>query len=474
MLYKELVDALLLSPSPAPPPVEQGSIAAARSDSPAPSVEDATSQSPDAATEPSDPKSFLPTSSPTGTGLWRVWEHLGLDPSAQFSDEFIAQSRPVVESNSLRFGVKDGRTLADFAQSWSQYVAALGLGEDGRTDSTLSLVYRRAAPKRKKEAARKRRKGEKKKKGRKGKSKQEAGEDADKVEVAPALPVHGDIDVTQLDEETQLQLALQLSLQGAQAQSQTASPSGGDGRPIVVDSATDTPEEGEPTPAESLGVTASATGGEERSSVPPTASDVAAILEESTTSIPQAEGATTTDAQAGSPNLENSDPSTSALPATASIVDNLLSSSHISTPPGRTPSYTQRSVSNGTKYFTSDSEQEREDAELAWAVEMSLNAGAEQDPIPAVSGVGVLSSPTAAPPPRRSRSRSPSPEPGGGGTASGSIIGRHRFAHDPAALAEHLQSVLQYWRGTREPHGVSLENARRCQWCEFEEGCEWR
>lgn len=56
----------------------------------------------------------------------------------------------------------------------------------------------------------------------------------------------------------------------------------------------------------------------------------------------------------------------------------------------------------------------------------------------------------------------------------GSIIGSHRFAYSPSLLSEHIDRILQFWTGSRDPVGVSIENTTRCGWCEFEEGCEWR
>jgi exonuclease V len=57
---------------------------------------------------------------------------------------------------------------------------------------------------------------------------------------------------------------------------------------------------------------------------------------------------------------------------------------------------------------------------------------------------------------------------------SGGIIGRHRFKYNAKLLANHLESVMSYWHGRRQPSGVGIEDTRRCGWCEFEEGCEWR
>ena len=57
---------------------------------------------------------------------------------------------------------------------------------------------------------------------------------------------------------------------------------------------------------------------------------------------------------------------------------------------------------------------------------------------------------------------------------SGGIIGRHRFKYNSELLRKHLEGVMSYWHGIRQPSGVDINNTRRCGWCEFEDGCEWR
>lgn len=58
--------------------------------------------------------------------------------------------------------------------------------------------------------------------------------------------------------------------------------------------------------------------------------------------------------------------------------------------------------------------------------------------------------------------------------SEGSIIGSQRFPYSSDLLSEHIDRILQFWTGIREPVGVSIENTTRCGWCEFEDGCEWR
>lgn len=429
MLYKELLDALLMPRESTVTPQE--------------SRIEVEGDELEVEAKPPDtpPDAYLPTSSQQGSGLWRIWEHLVLDTSSQFTDEFVAQTRPIVESNELRFGVREGRTLADYAQSWTRYVAALGLGagpDECRTDTSLELIYRRAAPKRK-EATRKRRKDGKSR----GRRRREPGE-------ALAVPPTSEIvDLGALDEDAQMEIAIRRSFQESQddrtAPSQTLGEAQIAETPLSTAGRSDEPANtfhgpqpslGEQLPPQVIEAT-EVTGGEQLCSEPPHASSAG-----------------------GSPGNEVAEMKPHDPPGdlTASQhADSAISSSALGI--GRPNlSASPRLASSQTKYLTSDSEQEREDAELAWAVEMGL-AGS-QDTAP--SGVGVMSPPER----RRTRSRSPA--------ASGSIIGRHRFEHDAAALGGHLRWVLQYWRGTREPLGVGPAHVRRCHWCEFEDGCEWR
>ncbi|GMK54152.1 hypothetical protein CspeluHIS016_0107380 [Cutaneotrichosporon spelunceum] len=369
MLYKELLDALLVPREPRRSPSEvrvEVEVEGGEADAEPPAK---------------PPEAFLPTSSEQGSGLWRIWDHLGLDTDAWFTEEFIAQTRPVVESNELRFGVGQGRTLAEYARSWTRYVAALGLGAgtgEGCTDTTLELVYRRAAPRKKKEAPRKRRKGTR---GRR-KERSEA--------ILPVPPPLDAADMATLDEETQVQLALQLSMQDSHAERETNRCSMNVRRQLLEWEALFLPQ--------------------------------TAMERMRRKSKPWIQIRKALQCRQIRPHR--------ALPWAWEDPLCLIPGSR---------------------------EQEREDAALAWAVEMSLGTGSQETAVP--SGVGVMSSPE-----RRPRTRSPSPD-----ATSGSIIGKHRFPHDPDALGAHLQSVLQYWRGTREPQGVSTAHVRRCHWCEFEE-----
>jgi len=122
-----------------------------------------------------------------------------------------------------------------------------------------------------------------------------------------------------------------------------------------------------------------------------------------------------------------------------------------------------------------EEEREREEDAIALEVELSYRATGEiqdpgeiipirasQDPTPA-NGVmdidmGMI---------EESQSDPEDPKSGG-------IIGRHRFKYDSELLKKHLEEVMSYWHGIRQPSGVDIKNTRRCGWCEFEDGCEWR
>ena len=122
-----------------------------------------------------------------------------------------------------------------------------------------------------------------------------------------------------------------------------------------------------------------------------------------------------------------------------------------------------------------EEEREREEDAIALEVELSYRAAGEiqdpgeiipirasQDPTPSNNvmdiDMGMI---------EESQSDPEDPK-------SGDIIGRHRFKYDSGLLKTHLDGVMSYWHGIRQPSGVDINNTRRCGWCEFEDGCEWR
>ncbi|KAL0581078.1 hypothetical protein V5O48_000972 [Marasmius crinis-equi] len=58
-----------------------------------------------------------------------------------------------------------------------------------------------------------------------------------------------------------------------------------------------------------------------------------------------------------------------------------------------------------------------------------------------------------------------------------SIIGTKKFLYSAPFLSQHLDDVLEWWEGYREPRGVPIEHAgTRCSLrsCKFSTECEWR
>lgn len=56
----------------------------------------------------------------------------------------------------------------------------------------------------------------------------------------------------------------------------------------------------------------------------------------------------------------------------------------------------------------------------------------------------------------------------------GTIIGNQCFVYDDVTLHRYLEKTMDWWTGKREARGVDVEEAFKCQTCEFAEGCEWR
>ncbi|KAI0435270.1 hypothetical protein F5Y09DRAFT_293546 [Xylaria sp. FL1042] len=58
--------------------------------------------------------------------------------------------------------------------------------------------------------------------------------------------------------------------------------------------------------------------------------------------------------------------------------------------------------------------------------------------------------------------------------SDGRLLGNNSFAADPEALDIYMKDNLRWWRGEREPEGVTIEETYKCGWCEFAESCQWR
>lgn len=148
-------------------------------------------------------------------------------------------------------------------------------------------------------------------------------------------------------------------------------------------------------------------------------------------------------------------------------------------------------LSNSTS--TADLEETDEEAERAFALHTSLDAFGEVEegaveasidddvalvPNPDESELGQNEIPLASKR-RHSASRLPTVKGGrkekdGRENEREAIIGVARFRHEPQELETHLTDILSMWAGERPLKGVELQDTKRCHYCEFLDGCEWR
>ena len=56
----------------------------------------------------------------------------------------------------------------------------------------------------------------------------------------------------------------------------------------------------------------------------------------------------------------------------------------------------------------------------------------------------------------------------------GDILGAKTFMYDEETLSNYLRDGMQWWRGERAARGVCIEEAYKCNYCEFSEECSWR
>lgn len=52
-------------------------------------------------------------------------------------------------------------------------------------------------------------------------------------------------------------------------------------------------------------------------------------------------------------------------------------------------------------------------------------------------------------------------------------LGHKTFQFNPAFLHSYLSESLSWWRGEREAHGVTLQEAWKCRSCDFKNDCAW-
>ena len=363
MLYKELLDAMLLSPHPI--------------------ADDPTSLD-------GSQHSILPTET---TFSWStVFTYVGVEMDTTFSDHFVQESRPIVIGNGLRYNVADARTLREMVNSWIKYVATLGLGSPrlraakkpvaaltsdeankGRTENRLQLVYRRAGPAKSK-------RHNKSKAITTGRQRaKRKGENNVRDEHA-ARQAASDEDVDDL----LLQHAIEESLKANDSH-----PDSGVGDAVE-----------EPF-----------TGRAQRTQQP------------------------------------MDDPDEDAWAAQV-VIDDQLGDAE-----GKEQQVTLRiSQVHSTRH-----------------TQVDLSS-----PLSSAPSTPSPSSSSPPSPDRRLMANRQTKSAEKTSTKSGSIVGETVFSHSPRILATHLSSVLQWWMGEREAVGVSIHDTRRCEWCEFEEGCEWR
>ena len=57
---------------------------------------------------------------------------------------------------------------------------------------------------------------------------------------------------------------------------------------------------------------------------------------------------------------------------------------------------------------------------------------------------------------------------------AGLLIGRRSFPFDAEKIDAYVRDEMTWWKGGRETKGVEIEEAYKCRFCEFAEGCTWR
>lgn len=58
--------------------------------------------------------------------------------------------------------------------------------------------------------------------------------------------------------------------------------------------------------------------------------------------------------------------------------------------------------------------------------------------------------------------------------AEGTLIGKRCFSFDGVGLERYVRDEMRWWRGERPAVGVEIEDAYKCGFCKFSEGCDWR
>ncbi|ORY23370.1 exonuclease V [Naematelia encephala] len=460
MLYKELLDAMLIAPT-------SSSISTSTSTSTTSTFNTSTSTTSTSTTSTSTFESSTANVLPSRSGFsWSsLFAHLELDASEPFSEHFVVQSRPIILGNGLRHGASESRTLNDMINVWTAYVDSLGLGSpltqitkkgkgketetvdmnSGKTEDKLELVYRRAGPIKGVKVKKKNNDESQVSKGRR-KRRRDKQEQED-------------------EDELSMQLAIQESLRAASASGQAS------------EEMMDMSRQGQ----------SRSDGAEQKSQVDNQDQDQDQEDDELAWAVEMSLATDTlplNDTEDGQVVLRASQPHTQSSTSTLTRLSTPPSSS---TPTPRPP---PAASTPSPRSPTSSSPAPR-----------TSSSHSSLHPNPPSSSSSSSSSPSylphaapspSHPPPQHAASSSSPSYPPSPATAprsriskrttielaeskkSGSIIGKTVFTHSPRLLHTHLESVLQWWLGHRSAIGVTLDETRRCGWCEFEENCEWR
>lgn len=419
MMYKEMLDAILLAPYQSSTP--------------------STDQQP-----LHDPLSILPSRTSEPFAWKKIFDHLSLSPTEPFSEQFFKESRIVIKGNKLRHGANNALCLQDFVHVWEKYVEDLGLGYNresklsgvreegeewenlGRTEDKLELVYRWAGGKKR---GNRREAGKRRKRGFDRESTNEREDSLDvelQGEETSPNRTHGPLETA--EEQCLIQLAIAESLS------------------INPDAAPITPYLTTPilTPSYTLPVLHASPASVSKRHKNDRAEGTAHEDEEHWT---------TTDDEFYAHAIENGLGEEHAsgerfLSGSVDIVSDKAATTSPITPafkvlPTRTPPNLE-----------------------------SFNFQSPLAPSTPSKGSNNVHIPQPSSPTSQEETRTKAKSKGG--LVAGSIIGHTVFSHSPKFLAKHLESVLQFWMGERPPKGVEIHEAKRCAYCEFEDGCEWR
>lgn len=59
-------------------------------------------------------------------------------------------------------------------------------------------------------------------------------------------------------------------------------------------------------------------------------------------------------------------------------------------------------------------------------------------------------------------------------SSTGEVMGSKTFPMDEKILKQYIELEMQWWKGEREPAGVTVQEAYKCRSCDFADQCEWR